>query len=111
MTMARQRDPGGERDRRDPGRQRPIRGGTRASDPPLTTRECGDWMGMSPKWVRDAIVYGHHVKGAIVFLEAESVVVNRRTVHRIYLDRFAEFLTAIGWSRIPRLPRADDDAA
>jgi hypothetical protein len=31
--------------------QRSIVGGHRATDPPLTTRECADWMGMGTTYI------------------------------------------------------------
>src|SRR5687768_12458869 len=43
-----------QRERRDPD-QRPLIGGARATDPPLTTRDCADWMGMSREFIRGAI--------------------------------------------------------
>jgi hypothetical protein len=92
-------------DRRDPGRQQPIAGGARATDPPLTTRECADYMNMTPVWVRRAIDEGVLTRGRLVKLEAETITVNGRRLHRIHLDRFIAFLQAIGWQRIPTWPR------
>jgi hypothetical protein len=85
-----------------------ILGGRRAYDPPLTTRLCADWCGMTTAWVREAIDVGHQLPGRRerVKLEAETITLNRRRVHRIHLDAFIAFLRAIGWRRLPRSPRA-----
>jgi hypothetical protein len=93
-------------DRRDPRTQGPLVGGSRASDPPLTTRACADWMGFTTEWVRAAIDEGVGVGGRVVRLEAETLRLNGRRSHRIHLDAFITFLQAIGWKRIPRHPRA-----
>jgi len=87
------------------GRSRPIAGGSRATDPPLTTRDVGDYMGRSTSWVRGAIDEGVWVPGGLVRLKAESLTFNGRRTHRIHLDDFIAFLQAIGWRRIPRHPR------
>jgi hypothetical protein len=91
-------------DRRDPSRQRPIVGGARQSDPPLTTRACADWMGFTPAWIRAAIDEGVLVHRRLVKLQAETLTLNGRRVHRIHLDDFITFLGAIGWKRIPPHP-------
>ena len=83
-----------QRDRRDAQRQRPLVGGTRKSDPPLTTRDCADWMGVSTDYIRGAIDDGK--------LEAETVTISGRKLHRIHLDAFRAWLQAIGWKRLPR---------
>lgn len=82
-------------ERRDPGAQRPLPGGTRESDPetPLTTRDCADWMGVTPEYIRGAIDEGQ--------LAAEAVTVNGRRLIRIHVDDFREYLQRIGWKRIP----------
>jgi hypothetical protein len=92
-------------DRRDETRQRPIAGGSRATDPPLTTRDIADWMGLTTEWVRGAIDEGLVVGGVLVRLDAETLTVNGRRLHRVHLDRFRAFLKAIGWRRIPSAPR------
>ena len=92
------------RERRNPRRQRPLVGGSRANDPPLTTRDCADWTGMTTDWVRAAIDEGVPIGGRTVRLEAESLDVGRRRIHRIHLDHFITFLRAIGWKRIPKHP-------
>jgi len=91
-------------DRRDPTRRRAVPGGSRPDDPPLTTRDCADYLGFSPEWVRHAIEEGHRVAGqpGVVRLQAERLVVNDRRTYRIHLDQFVTFLEAIGWERIPR---------
>ena len=91
-------------ERRDLRHQYAIIGGDRLSDPPLTTRECADWMGFSTDWVRAAIDEGVMIEGELVKLEAETLTINGRRVHRIHLDRFVAFLQAIHWKRIPRRP-------
>jgi hypothetical protein len=90
----------------------PVRGGRRATDPPLTTRHVADWMGRSTSWVRGAIDEGVWVPGGLVRLRAETMVFSGRRTHRIHLDEFIDFLGAIGWKRIPRHPRDQqhDDA-
>lgn len=90
-------------DRRHPA-PRPLPGGSRASDPPLTTRACADWMGVTPSWIRSAITEGVPVDGRLVTLETE-IVPGKRLVYRIHLDRFIAFLRAIKWRRIPPNPR------
>ncbi len=74
----------------------------RVRDKPLTARECAEWMGFTPAWIRSAINEGVLVHGTLVKLEAETLVINRRTTHRIHEDSFVAFLTAIGWKRLPR---------
>jgi hypothetical protein len=92
-------------ERRHPARQRRIAGGARSNDPPLTTRDCADWMGLSTEWVRAAIDEGVRVNGHQIRLEAEGVRVNGRQLRRVHLDAFIAFLHAIGWRRVPRSPR------
>jgi hypothetical protein len=93
-------------ERRDPARQRPIAGGSRVGDPPLTTRACADWMGLTSEWIRAAIVEGVTMRGVPVKLKAERLVLNGRTNYRIHLDDFRAFLQRIGWKRIPADRRA-----
>ena len=100
----------GTADRRDPARQRPIVGGTRpvdppptGQDPPLTTRDCADWMGVTTEYIRGAIDEGIRVRGELVKLEAESFDSGSRRTLRVHLDKFVEFLERIGWRRLPRL--------
>lgn len=91
-------------ERRDPSRQDPLPGGTRAGDPPFTTRECADWMGVTTEYIRQAIESGQ--------LEAETIPTSgRRVMHRVHLDKFIEYLKRIGWKRIPSLPRNGGAAA
>jgi hypothetical protein len=96
-------------DRRDRARQQLVPGGTRVSDPPLTTRLIADYLAMTTEWVRNAIDNGVTVPGRLlpVKLEAETLTINGRKVHRIHHDRFRAFCQAIGWARIPTLPRSD----
>lgn len=85
-------------------------GGSRATDPPLTTRHVADWMGRSTSWVRGAIDEGVWVPGGLVRLKAETMVIGRRRTHRVHLDDFIDFLRHIGWKRIPRHPREEHAA-
>lgn len=85
-----------QRERRDPAHQRPLIGGHRASDPPLTTRDCADWMGVGTDFIRGAIEDGQ--------LQAEDVRVNGKRLIRVHLDAFVAYLRAIGWKRLPRVP-------
>lgn len=82
-------------DRRAPGL--PRRGGRRATDPPpLSTRECANYMGVSPGYIRDAIHDGH--------LKAECIEVpGRRALYRVKEEDFVAFLQKVKWSRIPNL--------
>jgi hypothetical protein len=41
-----------------------------------------------------------------VKLEAEVMVINRRSNYKIHADKFTEFLQAIGWKHLPRLRSA-----
>ena len=70
---------------------------------PLTARDCADWMGFTPAWIRKAINDGVTVHGRTVKLEAETLSVNGRTTHRIHEHKFTEFLQAIGWKHLPRI--------
>lgn len=79
-------------------------GGARANDPPLTTRDCADFMGMSPAWVRAAIEEGVTHRRRLVKLRAERLGLNGRTIYRVHLDQFIVFLVAIGWRRVPPHP-------
>jgi excisionase family DNA binding protein len=81
-------------------RARPLPSGRRRTDPPLTTRECADWMGMSTEFIRGAIK-DHE-------LEAEDITVNGRRVIRIHQDAFRTYLQRIGWKRLPKM-RTDDN--
>ena len=63
-------------------------------------------MGVSTQSVRDWIHHGYFTGTETVKLQAEMLTVNGRRMHRIYLDSFITFLTAIGWQRVPKHPRA-----
>jgi hypothetical protein len=63
--------------------------------PPLSTRECADLIGVSLDFVLDSIKDGS--------LKAE---VARRTpasrpIYRVHEDDYLDWLTRIGWSRLP----------
>lgn len=90
--------------RQRPSPPRPPPQGKRAvlSGGVLTSRACADWMGFTPAWIRIAIDRGVTVRRRRVKLEAETLTLNGRRLHRIHQDRFREFLTAIGWKRLPR---------
>ena len=73
----------------------PIAGGRRATDPPLTTRACADWMGMGTEYIVDAIKAGD--------LKAERFgMPGKRPRYRIHLDDFVTFLQKIGFQRLPK---------
>ena len=91
------------RERRTGQRSSPMLGGHRATDPPLTTRDCADWMGVTTEFIRGAIDDGE--------LVAEDAMVNGRRMIRVYLDDFRAYLQKIGWKRIPKPPSRDDPAA
>ena len=74
-------------------------------EPPLSPRQCADFMGHTPEWVRNAITRGVRVGDKTVFLEAERLLLNGRRLYRIHSDHFAQFLRAIGWQHLPRQPR------
>jgi hypothetical protein len=93
-------------DRRNPRNQHEVLGGSRATDPPLTTRDAAEYMGFTTEWIRGAIDEGVRVRSQLVQLEAETITINGRRVHRIHLDHFIAFLQAIGWRRVPRRPHA-----
>lgn len=67
----------------------------------LTARACADSIGFTPEWIRGAITKGVAVRGRVVTLEAEALTINGRRVYRIHLAKFVEFLTSIGWKRLP----------
>lgn len=73
----------------------------RSAPSPLTTRDCADFMGLSSEFIRQAIDDGVAVQDTRVRLEAESLDLGSRRVHRIHLDAFITFLKAIGWKRLP----------
>ena len=76
----------------------------RISERPLTPRECADWMGLTPAWIRRAINKGVLMQGRLVKLDAETLALNHQPIHRIHLDSFVTFLRAIGWKRLPQIP-------
>lgn len=93
-------------ERRRQDGQRLERGGRRQDDPPLTTEECGIWMGVEPEWILDAINEGKWstTQGCLVQLHAEFLPgrsAASKGRFRIYIDDFITFLRAIGWSRLP----------
>lgn len=79
----------------------PVKGGGRRGDPPLTTRDCATWLNVGTQWVRDAIDVGVWAPGGLVKLQAETLTLNGRRIHRVHLDAFVSFLKAIGWRRLP----------
>jgi hypothetical protein len=75
--------------------QRSIVGGRRATDPPLTTRDCADWVGMDTKYIREEIEAGT--------LKAERFGrPGRKPIYRIHVDDFIAFLRTIGFQRLPK---------
>lgn len=90
-------------DRRQPHHQQVWLGGRRKTDPPLTTGDCADWMGVGRDLIRGAIADPDPAKR----LAAEVVEVNGRRLIRIHLDDFCAWLKKIGWKRLPKqLPPA-----
>ncbi len=59
-------------------------------------------MGFTTEWIRRAISEGVTIRGQVVKLEAERLVLDRRTHYRIHEDSFVVFLMAIGWKHLPR---------
>lgn len=66
------------------------------SQPPLSTRECADFMGVSTTYIVEAIKAGE--------LPAEDA--RRpgagRAVYRVHEDDFIAFLRTRNWKRLPR---------
>jgi hypothetical protein len=79
----------------------------RDPDAPWTTRACADYVRFTPEWIRVAIVEGVVIDGQCVKLEAETITTGARRLYRIHVDKFADFLSAIGWKRLPVF-RCDD---
>jgi hypothetical protein len=75
---------------------------------PWTTRACADYVAFTPEWIRTAINEGVVIDGQRVKLEAETVTTGARRIYRIHVDKWSDFLTAIGWQRLPAR-RCDDD--
>lgn len=75
---------------------------------PMTAQACADYLGFTREWIRVAIVDGVLVNGHVVKLEAEIVPSGSRRSYRIHADKFIDFLTAIGWKRMPIL-RCDNN--
>jgi hypothetical protein len=71
---------------------------------PWSTGDCADYLGFTREWVRVAIDEGVLVDGRRVRLAAETVTTGSRRIYRIHLDQFCEFLSAIGWQRLPARP-------
>jgi hypothetical protein len=70
-------------------------GGRRASDPPLSTRDCADWIGTGTDYIVDSIREGQ--------LKAERIGrPGRRPFYRIHFEDFVKFLRLIGFRRIPK---------
>ena len=72
-----------------------------AASRPLTSRECADWMGFTPEWIRCAIHEGVTVRGKLVKLEAEALTLNGRRAYRVHQAAFVNFLIAIGCKHLP----------
>jgi hypothetical protein len=68
---------------------------------PLTVRDCADYLGFTTEWIRRAITDGVNVHGVLLKLEAETLTFNKRRTYRIHLDKFTQFLRAIGWKHLP----------
>jgi hypothetical protein len=95
-------------ERRNLANQKPKPGGRRRGDPPnqeppFTTRECADWMGVSTEYIREAINIGVWTSTGLVRLEAEYVPQGEdRGFYRVHVDAFVVFLKRIGWTRMPK---------
>jgi excisionase family DNA binding protein len=97
MFHVKHRAVGAMPDRRNPARQQLRAGGRRRQDPPLTTRDCADWLGVSPDKILRAIEAG--------FLRAERFRepgASRDTV-RIHGTDFHAYCLLIGFRRLPPL--------
>lgn len=66
----------------------------KTAQPPLTTRECAEFMGVSTTYIVEAIKDGK--------LQAERIPSGRRTLYRIHEDDFIVYLRALHWSRLPK---------
>ncbi len=66
----------------------------------LKARECADFMGVSPQWIRNAIAEG--ATRQRIKLQAEILTINGRRTLRIHEHHFRAFLQAIGWKHLPR---------
>ena len=64
-------------------------------EPPLTTRECANYIGVTTEFIRGAIADGE--------LAAEVVTSGGRRLIRVHVDHFHAYLRRIGWRRVPRL--------
>ena len=73
----------------------------RVHETPLTVRDCADYMGYTPAFIRVAINAGVLHRGTLVKLEAEATEINGRRSYRVYLASFRRFLIAIGWKHLP----------
>lgn len=75
---------------------------------PLKVSECAAYMGVSPEYIRQAIVEGIPVGDLVVRLDAETLTSTHRNSYRIHESAFFDFLQAIGWKHLPghaaRLP-------
>jgi hypothetical protein len=99
-------DSGGNRPERRKLR-RELVGGARATDPPLTTRDCAEFMDVGTDWIRAAIEEGVTFHGVVVKLGAYSEVLNDKRLIRISLEQFVTFLRAIAWPHVPKYPPTD----
>lgn len=67
----------------------------RQTEPPLSTRECADFIGCSTEYIREAIRAGE--------LQAEQITMpgKHRGMWRIHPDDFRAFLVKVNFRRIP----------
>ena len=91
------------RDRRTRVHARAVRGGQRASDPPLastdpplTTAECAGWLG-----VGSAYILGE-IKAGRLKAEAFGAPGSKRLIYRVHHDDFDTFLDLINFKRKPK---------
>lgn len=66
----------------------------RKAQPPLSTRECAEFMGVSTDYIVRAIKAGD--------LRAEALPSGKRTLYRVHEDDFITWLRALRWSRLPK---------
>jgi excisionase family DNA binding protein len=68
----------------------------RKTPPPLSTRECAEFMGVSTDYIVKAIKAGE--------LRAECArrPGARNVLYRVHEDEFIAWLRALGWSRLPK---------
>lgn len=64
-------------------------------EPPLSTRECADFIGCSTDYILKAI------KAGKLSAERATMPGNQRAMYRVHVDDFRAFLKAINFKRLP----------